>query len=79
MLVSICGIVEWILESRAPVKAVLTVHDSIVLEVAEECLEMAARKVREIMLSHNSGDVPLKVDLEVGDSLGELVGYQLAA
>jgi uracil-DNA glycosylase family 4 len=79
MLASICDIVEWILYDFVPAKLVLTVHDSVIFEVDEDAVEELAGGVLEIMHSHNSGPVPLKVDVEIGDTYGDLSHYELAA
>lgn len=72
MLASICDIVDWILEDAVPAKLVLTVHDSVIFEVREDAVEEVILGATEIMQSHDSKGVPLKVDPEVGQSLGDL-------
>lgn len=79
MVASICDIVEWIERENIPAKAVLTIHDSIELDVANEAVMDVAGKVKEIMLGQDSGVVPLKVDLEWGESLGSLEALDIAA
>jgi uracil-DNA glycosylase family 4 len=79
MLASICDIVEWLIDDMVPAKLVLTVHDSVIFEVDEDALEELVGGVLEIMHSHNSGVVPLKVDVEVGDTYGDLKKYDVAA
>lgn len=71
MLASICSIVEWIKRESVDAKAILTVHDSVVMEVRDQIIEPVVEKVIEIMLSHNSMDVPLKVDVVVGQNMGD--------
>jgi DNA polymerase I-like protein with 3'-5' exonuclease and polymerase domains len=51
---------------------VATVHDSIILEVKSEFVDEAIEQSKRIMTSWWSGDVPLKVDVEVGGSWGSL-------
>ncbi len=54
------------------VKMVLQVHDEIILEVKEKIAEDVAQKVKEIMENVYALDVPLIVDVKVGDSWGEI-------
>jgi DNA polymerase I-like protein with 3'-5' exonuclease and polymerase domains len=71
-LASINQIVEWILRDRFPAKVVLTIHDSIILEVLSPMVDECINVVKGIMTSHNSCGVPLVVDAEIGKSLGAL-------
>jgi len=79
MISSICDIVEWILHDLVQAKLVLTVHDSVVLEVHETAIEEVVGAVLEIMTGHNSCGVPLKVDVEIGNSYGDLKKYKKVA
>lgn len=79
MLASICDIVEWLLDDLVPAKLVLTVHDSVIFEVDDDAVEEVAGGVLEIMHGHNSGPVPLKVDMEIGNTYGDLSHYELPA
>lgn len=58
---------------------VLTVHDSILFEVdaTEEAVESTIYTVNDIMTGWPSGDVPLKVDFELGPSWGSLKGLDV--
>lgn len=79
MLASIVGVVRWVLESGLPVKVVLTVHDSVVLEVRDDVVDLVATNVVAIMQSHDSLGMPLKVDVEVGPTLADLAAWKPAA
>jgi len=79
MLASICDIVDWILGDGVPAKLVLTVHDSVIFEIREDAMEETLLGARDIMQSHDSCGVPLKVDIEVGPTLGDLEPWELAA
>jgi DNA polymerase-1 len=56
-------------------KLVLTVHDSVLLEVPEGEVDSVAVAVKTIMESWPSGPVPLVVDFKVGQSWGTMGGY----
>lgn len=80
-LASVAAVVQWILamglEDR--VKLVLTVHDSILLEVREDWLSATAKKVHEIMTGWDSADVPLVADFKAGGAWGSLKKYDALA
>lgn len=78
-LASIPMIVDWLVRSEVPAKLVLTVHDSIIFEVREDAIDHVARTAIDIMESHPSRGVPLKVDAEVGRSWGSLKAYDVPA
>lgn len=66
-------VVAWLIahpEVRA--RLVLTVHDSLVLEVHVDDLERVRRVVKAILERHRIGDVPLVADEKVGRSYGSL-------
>jgi uracil-DNA glycosylase family 4 len=56
---------------------VCTVHDSILVEVKEEIFDDIARFVHGVMTSHDSGDVPIAVDLKRGPNWGSMEDYHL--
>lgn len=74
---SIPEIVRWILDSGSKAKLVLTVHDSVLLEVPEAEVAHVAKNVRRIMESWPSGTVPLVVDFKTGQAWGTLGGYSV--
>lgn len=76
MLSSICALVEWVLRDGLPAKVVLTVHDSVVFEVRADAVDDLAVGALDIMLAHNSLAVPLRVDVEVGQTLGDMDEWQ---
>lgn len=80
-LASVLAVVQWILDSgiEDDVQLVLTVHDSIMLEVVEHMVPAVAKVVRDIMLGWDSAGVPLEADIEVGPAWGSLEKYKLAA
>lgn len=75
---SLIEIVHWIKSDCVPAKLVLTVHDQLMLEVAEEAVREAVYTVRAIMCGWNSGDVPLEVDVKTGRTWGSLTKWKEA-
>lgn len=80
-IASLIEAVQWIEgEGLEPIcRLILPVHDSLMFEVRRDFVEEAAKTVHEIMMSWNSGGVPLEVDVEVGDRWGSLEKLKLAA
>lgn len=77
---SLIEVVRGCIEGWIPAKVVITVHDSIMLEVKVEDVAEVARKVGEIMLKWRTlNGVPLKVDFKTGRSWGSLKDFSLAA
>lgn len=78
-LASIIAVVNWIEDNNLEesVKLVTTVYDSVILEVRKDMINEVAAKVKEIMLSWPSGNVPLAVDLEVGPAWGSLTKLEV--
>lgn len=71
-LASIREIIDWIREDHVPAKVVLTVHDSIILDVNPSARDEVMGVVPEIMQGFPSAGVPLVVDCEEGERWGEL-------
>lgn len=59
---------HWLCQCDLQARMVLQVHDELVFEVAEEDVELLAEGVRFRMISAASLDVPLVVDVGVGDN-----------
>jgi len=59
------------------VKMLLQVHDELVFEVPKDQVASAAVKIREIMENVFKLDVPIKVDISVGDNWQELKKIKL--
>ena len=76
-LASIVETVKWVIEDVVPAKVILTVHDSILLEVDEDALDEVCWHLNEIMTSWPSGNVPLGVDIETGYNWSDLKPYEL--
>ncbi|MDC9590356.1 DNA polymerase I [Xenorhabdus sp. XENO-10] len=58
---------DWIVSEQPNVRMIMQVHDELVFEVHESELETAEQKVRELMEQSMLLDVPLKVDVGIGD------------
>lgn len=61
----------WILNSGCRVKMIMQVHDELVFEVAEDCLEQAILQIRAHMQGAASLSVPLVVEVGVGANWDE--------
>ncbi|MEJ2694493.1 MAG: DNA polymerase I [Candidatus Thiodiazotropha sp.] len=57
----------WIEAERPPVRLLMQVHDELVLEAEEAFVEQAVERIRDHMQGAASLDVPLLVDVGVGD------------
>lgn len=72
-LFSLIDVVDLCLtDLRGWAKVTHSVHDSIILEVKDEAVDDVLAAVPELMTQWDSGDVPLVVDAEVGQSWGSL-------
>ncbi|WP_092519513.1 DNA polymerase I [Xenorhabdus japonica] len=58
---------DWIISEQPNVRMIMQVHDELVFEVHESELETAEQKIRELMEQSMLLDVPLKVDVGIGD------------
>ena len=62
----------WLNQSQLPAKMLLQVHDELVFEVEKDAVDLVVRGVKEMMESVASFEIPLVVDVEVGDNWGEM-------
>jgi len=69
---SIVRLVEWIEGDYVDARLVLTVHDSLVLEVRDAYVDEAIRAVAVIMTDFHVGEVPIVADCERGRTWGSL-------
>jgi DNA polymerase-1 len=59
----------WLQEPDAPqVTMIMQVHDELVFEIKEQDVEKASAKIRQLMENSMKLDVPLRVDIGVGDN-----------
>ena len=61
----------WIRRTSAPVKMIMQVHDELVFEIKEDALDDAKAHIRRSMAETARLDVPLVVDIGVGDNWDE--------
>jgi len=60
---------EWLSAQETPqIKMIMQVHDELVFEVEADLVEAASAKIRELMEGSMKLDVPLRVDIGVGDN-----------
>lgn len=60
---------EWLLTLQVPtVKMIMQVHDELVFEVRQDGVESASKKIFELMENCSTLDVPLCVDIGIGDN-----------
>ncbi|MBI6550182.1 DNA polymerase I [Xenorhabdus lircayensis] len=59
---------DWIVSEQPNVRMIMQVHDELVFEVRESELATAEQKIRELMEQSMQLDVPLKVDVGIGDN-----------
>ena len=59
---------DWLTESGLDAKVILQVHDELVLEVREDLVAEVSEKIREHMSAAAQLDVPLLVEVGVGDN-----------
>ena len=62
---------SWLSESALDAKVILQVHDELVLEVREDLVEQVREQVKLLMGSAAALDVPLLVEVGVGDNWDE--------
>ena len=62
---------RWLAKDKPDAQVIMQVHDELVLEVAEPALDLVTQKLREHMSSTVKLDVPLIVDIGIGDNWDE--------
>jgi DNA polymerase-1 len=62
---------RWLIDSRIDARLIMQVHDELVFEVRREAVEELKTHVRELMARAAALDVPLKVDIGVGENWDE--------
>lgn len=61
----------WLEQEQPPVRMIMQVHDELVFEVKEACLEQAEAQIRDFMASAATLEVPLVVDIGMGENWDE--------
>jgi DNA polymerase-1 len=59
---------KWLDETDLDLQMIMQVHDELVFEVAEQDLQQAEAKIKELMESAMQLDVPLLVEAGIGDN-----------
>jgi DNA polymerase-1 len=62
---------NWICQDQPPVRMLMQVHDELVFEVKEDALDWVKNKIDELMSSAAALDIPLIVDVGVGENWDE--------
>ncbi len=62
---------QWLFKENPDAKMIMQVHDELVFEIAEDQLENCSNKIRELMCSAIKLNVPLLVDIGIGDNWDE--------
>ena len=62
---------QWLLEDQPDTKMIMQVHDELVFEIAEDQLDHYPEMIRTIMCSAADLNVPLTVDIGVGNNWDE--------
>lgn len=62
---------RWLYRDKPDAKMVMQVHDELVFEIAEDQLDDCAAKIRSIMCAAADLDVPLIVDIGIGNNWDE--------
>ena len=62
---------QWLFKDKPDAKMIMQVHDELVFEIAEDQLENCCNTIREIMCSAIELNVPLIVDIGVGNNWDE--------
>ena len=66
--IAMINIDKWINNTSYPIQMIMQVHDELVFEVHEDFVDEANLKITELMSSCYSLDVPLIVDIGIGDN-----------
>lgn len=65
---------QWMGQTHIDIKMIMQVHDELVFEVADNNVEEAAREIRQQMMNAASLQVPLLVDVGIGNNWDEASG-----
>jgi len=62
---------QWLQQKKPDAKMIMQVHDELVFEIAEDQLERCTARIRELMCSAADLNVPLVVDIGIGNNWDE--------
>jgi DNA polymerase-1 len=68
---AMCTVDEWLQRDAIDARIIMQVHDELVLEVAESAVPVVIDEIKMLMASAAELDVPLEVDVGVGDNWEE--------
>ncbi len=77
-IASLVECMNWLVNGDLDAKLFLTVHDSLMFDVAEDDIDEVAHTASAIMTQWDCGPVPLEVDVEVGQTWADLETYDMA-
>ena len=73
LVASAIKVVDWLVGNGIPAKLLVTIHDSMLLEVRNDCMSEVYAKVLEIMCSHRTKNgVPLAADGKCGPTWAQM-------
>jgi DNA polymerase I-like protein with 3'-5' exonuclease and polymerase domains/uracil-DNA glycosylase len=75
-LASVVRLTRLLEQSDIDARIVLTVHDSIIFECADRDVPRLVQMARQVMTGWYSADVPITVDVEVGQTWGDMEPYR---
>lgn len=77
LVASAIQVVDWIVSNGVPAKVLVTVHDSMLIEVRDDCMSEVHDKVLEIMCSHpTKNGVPLMADAKAGKTWASMLKWK---
>jgi DNA polymerase-1 len=76
-LQSLARVIRWIEMDAIPARLVLTVHDSVILEVRKDAVNEAIFSLKSIMEGDGFLGIPLVVDVEVGATWARLESVEV--
>ena len=79
-MASAIQVVDWLVGNGIPAKLLVTIHDSMLLEVRNDCMSEVFDKVLEIMCSHRTKNgVPLAADGKCGTTWARMQKWKPGA
>jgi len=80
LVASAIEVVDWIVSNGIPAKLLVTIHDSMLIEVRDDCMSEVQSKVLEIMCSHRTKNgVPLAADAKAGKNWASMLKWKHGA
>lgn len=77
LVASAIQVVDWLVSDGIPAKLLVTIHDSMLLEVRNDCMSEVRDRVLEIMCSHSTKNgVPLMADAKCGPTWARMVKWK---